>query len=60
MHDERTRTVRVSDDGTREVVTERWLDRQLSPPRRRTKSYTRKLNGGEIEYYRQRREESES
>jgi len=50
---ERTETTRLSDDGTRLVIVTRWLDRQMSPPRWRTKNRTRKLNRGEIEYFRE-------
>jgi hypothetical protein len=53
-YDERTRTTRVSDDGSRLVTVERWLDRQVSPPRWRSKNWTRKLNANDREYYRQR------
>ena len=56
--DERTRTRRVSKDGTRMVVIERWLDRQVSPPRRRSKNYTIKLTPGEIRYFQERDESS--
>jgi hypothetical protein len=54
---ERTETRRLSDDGTRIVVVTRWLDRQMSPPRWRTKNRTRKLTRGEIDYYRLRKEQ---
>jgi hypothetical protein len=50
------KTVRLSDDGTYEIVVERWLDRQWEPPRWRSKNYTRKLDAASVEYYRQRRE----
>jgi excisionase family DNA binding protein len=53
MSEERTETTRLSDDGTRLVIVTRWLDRQVSPPRWRSKNRTRKLNAGEIEYFRQ-------
>jgi hypothetical protein len=60
-YDERTKTVRVSDDGMREIVVERWLDRQMHPPRWRSKNYSRKLSAGklsagDIEYHRWLRE----
>jgi hypothetical protein len=41
--DERTRTERISDDGTHLIIVERWLDRQVSPPRWRSKNWRRKL-----------------
>jgi hypothetical protein len=55
-HNERTQTTRLSDDGNRLIVIERWLDRQVDPPRWRSKNWHRNLKPGEIEYYRQQRE----
>jgi hypothetical protein len=52
--DERTKTTRLSDDGTRLIIVERWLDQQMSPPRWRSKNWHRKLPPGDVEYYRQR------
>jgi hypothetical protein len=54
---ERTRTEYVYPDGTYKVVVERWLDRQVDPPRWRSKNYRvklkqPKLTPGEIEYLR--------
>ena len=54
MSDERTITTRLSDDGLRPITVERWLDRQMSPPRWRSKNRHRKLTPGDLEYYRQR------
>lgn len=51
---ERTRRMRLSDDGRRLIIIEEWLDRQVEPPRWRSKNWHRKLTPGEIEYYRQR------
>ncbi len=51
---ESIKTTRVSDDGTRLVIVTRWLDRQMSPPKWRSKNRTRKLTPGEIDYFRQR------
>lgn len=52
--DERTRTTRRSDNGEYLIVVERWLDRQVSPPRWRSKNWrrklTRELTRGEREY----------
>jgi hypothetical protein len=53
---ERTTSKRLAADGRHLVVVEKWLDRQVSPPRRRSKNYRLKLNPNEIEYYRQRAE----
>jgi hypothetical protein len=55
-YDERTRTTRLSDDGRRLIVVERWLDQQVQPPRWRSKNWHRTLKPNEIEYYRQRAE----
>jgi hypothetical protein len=54
--EERTQTVRLSDDGERLIIVERWLDRQMHPPRWRSKNWHRKLKATEVEYYRQQRE----
>lgn len=43
----------LNKDGTRIVTVERWLDRQMHPPKWRSKNRTRKLTPGEIEYFRQ-------
>jgi hypothetical protein len=51
---ERMKTTRLSDDGRRLVIVERWLDRQVMPPRWRSKNRTQKLSPGDLEYYRQR------
>jgi hypothetical protein len=52
---ERTETRRrVSDDGLRLIIVVRWLDRQVSPPRWRSKNRHVKLTPGEVEYYRER------
>jgi hypothetical protein len=53
-YDERTRTTRLSNDGTRLIITERWLDQQVMPPRWRSKNWHRKPKANEIEYHRQR------
>jgi hypothetical protein len=53
---ERTITSRLSDDGQRLVIVERWLDRQVTPPRWRSKNRTQKLSASDLEYYRQRNE----
>ena len=45
---------RLSSDGRRIVVVTRWLDRQVSPPRWRSKNQTIKLRPNEVEYFRQR------
>jgi hypothetical protein len=55
---DRTKTTRLSDDGKRLIIVERWLDRQHSPPRWRSKNRRRKLKPNEVEYYRQRGEAS--
>jgi hypothetical protein len=52
---ERTETRRLSDDGRRLIIVTRWLDRQVSPPRWRSKNRHVKLTPGEVEYYRERR-----
>jgi len=49
---ERTETRRPSDDGTRIVIVTRWLDRQMSPPKWRSKNRSVKLKPNEVEYYR--------
>jgi hypothetical protein len=36
------------------IIVEEWLDRQVDPPRWRSKNWHRKLTLGEIEYFRQR------
>jgi hypothetical protein len=54
VSDERTTTRRLSDDGQRLIIVERWLDWQVSPPRWRSKNRHVKLKPGEVEYYRQR------
>jgi hypothetical protein len=54
MNDERTVTTRLSDDGLRLIIVERWLDRQMSPPRWRSKNRHRKLSPGDLAYYRQK------
>jgi hypothetical protein len=54
MSEDRTTTRRVSDDGRRMIIVERWLDSQMSPPRWRSKSRHVNLKPGEIEYYRQK------
>ena len=51
---ERIRRTRISDDGLRLITVERWLDRQVSPPRWRSKNWNRKLKPNDVEYYRQR------
>jgi hypothetical protein len=51
---ERTTTKRLSDDGKRLIIVERWLDRQVMPARWRSKNRHIKLTPNEIEYYRQR------
>jgi hypothetical protein len=53
---ERIETRRLSDDGKRIVTVTRWLDGQVSPPRRRSKNRTRKLTAGEIRYFEERGE----
>jgi hypothetical protein len=52
--DERIETRRLSDDGTRIVIVTRWLDRQVLPPKWRSKNRTRKLTPGEIRYFQER------
>jgi hypothetical protein len=56
LTEERTKTTRLSDDGERLIIVERWLDRQWEPPRWRSKNRHRNLKANEIEYYRQQRE----
>lgn len=56
----RTTTKRLAADGRHLVVVEEWLDRQVSPPRWRSKNYRLKLSPNEIEYYRQRSEDGRS
>jgi hypothetical protein len=51
---ERTKTTHLSNDGRRLIRVTRWLDRQVSPPRWRSKNDHVKLKPNEIEYYRQR------
>jgi hypothetical protein len=48
---ERFVTKRLSEDGRRIVVIERWYDRQLAPPRWRSKNRHVKLTPGEVEYF---------
>jgi hypothetical protein len=52
--DDRTSTTRLSDDGRRLIIVERWLDWQVMPPRWRSKNRHIKLKPNEIEAYRQR------
>jgi hypothetical protein len=52
-NDERTRTSRLSDDGKRIIIVTRWLDRQMSPPRWRSKNRHINLKPSEVDYYRQ-------
>jgi hypothetical protein len=54
--DERTRTERISDDGTRVIIVERWFDRQVSPPRWRSKNWHRKLSKADVLYLEQHTE----
>jgi len=51
---ERIETRRLSDDGKRIVIVTRWLDRQGTKPRWRSKNRTRKLTAGEIRYFQER------
>jgi hypothetical protein len=51
---ERIETRRLSADGQRLVTVTRWLDRQHSPPRWRSKNHHRKLTAGEIRYFQER------
>jgi hypothetical protein len=51
--DERTRTSRLSDDGKSIIIVTRWLDRQMSPPRWRSKNRHINLKPNEVDYYRQ-------
>jgi hypothetical protein len=51
---ERSTTTRLSDEGLRLIIVERWLDRQVLPPRWRSKNRHRKLSPAGVEYYRQR------
>lgn len=53
---ERIETRRLSDDGRRIIIVTRWLDRQMSPPKWRSKNRHIKLTENELEYYRQRAE----
>jgi hypothetical protein len=53
--EERTVERRLSKDGTRWVIVERWLDRQLVPPRWRSKNRTVRLSRGERLYFEERR-----
>jgi hypothetical protein len=48
---ERTQSRRLSDDGRRIIVVERWLDRQTSPTRWRTRNWHRKLKANEVAYF---------
>jgi hypothetical protein len=57
-YNERITTTRLSDDGRRPIIVERWLDRQVMPPRWRSKNRHIKLKPNEIEYYRQRAAEA--
>jgi hypothetical protein len=50
---ERIETRRLSEDGERIVIVTRWLDRQLSPPRWRSKNRHVKLKPNEMAYYRE-------
>ena len=49
----RTTQKRLSDDGKRLIIVERWLDQQVMPPRWRSKNRHVKLTPNEIVYYRQ-------
>ena len=40
---DRLETTRVSDDGTRLITVTRWIDRQVSPPKWRSKNQSRPL-----------------
>jgi hypothetical protein len=51
MNSERETITRLSEDGRHLVIIERWLDRQVSPPRWRSKNRRRKLTRGEILYF---------
>ena len=53
---ERTVTARLGRHGDRLVIVERWLDRQCSPPRWRSKNRTLKLNRNEISDFREMEE----
>jgi hypothetical protein len=50
--DERTETKRLSNDGRRIIIVERWLDRQVDPPRWRSKNWHRNLSSADIQYLR--------
>jgi hypothetical protein len=56
-NEERVETRYLNRDGTRIVVVTHWLDRQVSPPRWRSKNRTIKLKPGELEYFLQRESE---
>lgn len=51
---ERSTTTRLSDDGLRLIIVERWLDRQVLPPPWRSKNRHRELPPADVGYYRQR------
>jgi hypothetical protein len=44
-NEERRTTTRLSNDGTRLIIVERWLDRQMSPPRWRVRRGARAQRG---------------
>jgi hypothetical protein len=43
----------LSDDGKRIIIVTRWLDRQMSPQRWRSKNRHINLKPNEVDYYRQ-------
>jgi hypothetical protein len=38
-YNDRERETRLSDDGERIIIVDRWLDRQVDPPRWRSKNF---------------------
>ena len=48
---ERVETRRLADDGEHLVIVEKWLDRQVSPPRWRSKNRRVRLTPRERAYY---------
>jgi hypothetical protein len=58
-YDHNTKRTYLSDDGRRLITVEEWIDRQVSPPRYRSKNRHRKLKPNEIAYYEQHPEAAE-
>lgn len=54
MHDDKREVItRLSDDGERLIIVERWLDQQIDPPRWRSKNWHRKLPAADVKYLRE-------